>query len=145
MKRGKMSKAELNYIATNRIMLVEQLAKDLDRSEDLVQKLVDALPPVEAPKPKEMSADAQFMRGQVSRGRIKHPNRADKTIGNVMTAAMSQTADEQRIKNQPGQSRYTEGSIYKPFDNTQVNPSDSAKDAEIAMLKLKIKELESKK
>ena len=53
MKRGALSKIELSYIENNRTLPVEELAKELDRSSNFIQKCVDALPVVQEEKKEE--------------------------------------------------------------------------------------------
>ena len=50
MKRGFLSKTEKEYIEQNINLSIAELAKDLDRSEDAIQKYVDELDIVEPKK-----------------------------------------------------------------------------------------------
>jgi predicted ArsR family transcriptional regulator len=96
VKRGALSKVEKFYIEGHADLTVEDIAEELDRSVNIVQKHLDT---VEQPKPKKTTTkkkakkqpkDTQF---QTLMGR--HDRKGEK-VATVMTRSASELADAQR-------------------------------------------------
>jgi hypothetical protein len=102
MKKGKLSKIELSYIKNNSNLPVEQLAKDLGRSEALIKRVVATvevaapeMPPVEEPP----APTPPPKRSRIMDNIIVKDESTKKSKGvAVMTNAASTMADDTRSK-----------------------------------------------
>ena len=93
VKRGKLSKVETYYIEGNTSLPVADIAKELDRSEAIVQKTLDAIAPTE-----EAEADAPVISKDEPRmlKAVGRHQRNGETVAVVMTEAASSLADTTR-------------------------------------------------
>lgn len=144
VKKGRLSTAEVFYIEGNvDAKSVEEIAKDLNRSVPVVQKVVDAIPPKQAtpvvPDEQVKTGDPvdDAITGTQYRGPLRstlmdkmrvRDGRNGKKIGAVMTEAGSIESGKVSVKDgayvvkdQPkAPNRYTDGSIFKPLgDDSQ--------------------------
>ena len=106
MKKGRLSKAELYYIQNTDIP-AEDIAKDLDRSIDLINKYLPKKPKkVEKKDPPKKREEPQMVKNM---GRHK---RKGEYVSTVMTPAASELADAQRP--QLIASKKIQEAIFKP-------------------------------
>ena len=97
MKKGRLTKAELYYIQGNSDMKAEDIAKDLDRSVELIKKnLPIKKEEKEPPKTTKVKNEPPMLQ------KMGRHSRNGENIATVMTQSASEYADatrEQRIKN----------------------------------------------
>jgi len=112
VKRGKLSKVEQFYIEGHADLSAEDLATELDRSINIVQKHLDTMPEptktTEQPKPDTEEEPRMF---QV----MGRHERAGEKVATVMTQSASQFADETRPKRT--MNKKLQEAIHKPFKN----------------------------
>lgn len=133
VKKGRLSVAETFYIEGNvGAKSVEQIAKDLNRSVSVVQKVVDAIPAAEVPStapqtlPMKDEADDSVAHVYdpnkiIENTRVRHRN--GRKIGAIMTEAASVQGERVSVKdgqfvskNQPKPpNRLTDGAIHRPL------------------------------
>ncbi len=107
-KRGKLSKVEEFYILNNREAGVESLARELDRTVNAVQKVLDANPTEE--EPKKEGVVAIYPKAGPLMGR---KTRNGKNVATVMTPGASEAGD---TKQPSVPSRYiNDTTIHKPL------------------------------
>jgi len=97
-KGGPLSKAEKFYIANNTSLTGEDLAKDLNRSSQMVEKYRDTLPELE-----DVSLKVADLMARTDKG------------ATTMTEAASMLADEKKVpvKDKPPVAERSEGSIHR--------------------------------
>ena len=121
-KRGQISKAEMFYIESHaRTLDVNTLAKDLDRTEGQIQRVLDTLDLTEQPveeepaRPgiKEFEETTQARKFRIPTGDMfaRRFGKDGKSRATIMTPAASQLSDGRRKKTPPGDTRH----IHKPM------------------------------
>ena len=109
-KRGQLTKVEKHYIEGNVNLPIEDLAKDLDRTVNIIQKYINTLDlPKETPKPKITQVKKQDPKMLALMGRKK---RGDENVATVMTPAASELADATRHQRLGG--KKIQEAIHKP-------------------------------
>lgn len=110
MKKGKMSKVELSYIENNPNLSPEEIAKDLDRSVESVQKKMEAIAGDTGEETPERP------RNDFRKHLVNKTGSGREGI-TVMTQAASERIDEYRKKNidKIKHSRGTEDAIHHPL------------------------------
>lgn len=114
-KKGKLSKVEEFYITNNRDKGVDVLAKELDRTQAIVQKTLDSTEATEKTEEESVKKDgvASVYPGQAGKMMGRH-KRNGKNVATVMTPGASQASDEHR--QQIGSTRHmNENTIHKPL------------------------------
>jgi hypothetical protein len=120
MKRGKLSKVELEYIENNHQSVgVGDIAKNLDRTVDCIKKVIEQFPQAEK---KQESTTEVFENGRV-RSLMGRRVINGKVAATVMTEAASEYADEERKKTVT--TRHTENAICKPLGDVKFNDDGS--------------------
>lgn len=108
-KRGALSKVEKFYIEGNRNLAAEDIATELDRTTNAVQKYLDTLPEqteAEEAQPQPRNAETRFL-NQMGR----HERNGQK-VATVMTKGASEEAD--RTRPQRLANKKLQGAIHKP-------------------------------
>jgi hypothetical protein len=107
-KRGALSKVEKFYIEGNASLPVEDIAAELDRTVNAVQKHLDTLPeqPAPAPEPEPTTSETRFLQNM---GRHE---RAGQKVATVMTKNASEEAD--RTRPQRTVNKKIQEAIHKP-------------------------------
>jgi hypothetical protein len=107
MKRGPLTKDEKQYIKDNVSSGAEQLALDLDRSEDVIKKNMPSVP-----VKKELTPLNKLARDSFARVKAK---KSGKVIATVLTAGAAQIADDTMRKGKKDESH-----IHRPLgDNNE--------------------------
>lgn len=115
MKRGNLSRVEKYYIEGNTNLPVEDLATELDRSINIVQKHLDTLekPKKVEKKPKETPKKKQKTETRFEKA-IARKERNNVKVSAVMTEAASEIADSTR--NRRKSSNKLDSAIHRPKD-----------------------------
>ena len=112
MKRGKLSKVEEFFIKNNEEMSVEEVASELDRSVDFVNKKRKEFGLSVEEKPKKKKKETEFKKTLVNK---TEQGREGITI---MTRAGSERIDEhkKKMKSKIKKGRKTGDAIFNPLD-----------------------------
>lgn len=114
VKRGALSKVEKYYIEGNATLPVEDIAKELDRSTNIISKHLDVMgvePPAE---PTQATVEPVEEEGQMFQVMGRHERKGEK-VATVMTSAASELADATRSKR--GMNKKLQEAIHIPFKN----------------------------
>jgi len=107
-KRGKLSKIELYYIEGNTNLPAEDIAQELDRSVELIQKKLDEFTP---PSTKTVTSAKNDNEPQMFKVMGRHERNGQK-VATVMTEAASALADSSRPNRT--QNKKIQAAIHKP-------------------------------
>lgn len=115
VKRGKLSKIEKYYIEGNTDLPVEEVAAELDRSVNAVQKHMDTISIEADPEPTQEQPSTKTDRDETQMFKVmgRH-ERAGEKVATVMTKAASELSDATRPKRI--MTKKLQEAIHKPFD-----------------------------